>query len=418
MSQQAGAQPRHVAVMALTAGVTVANIYYNQPILAEIAGSFGASPGQVGSLPVLTQAGYGLGLLVLTPLGDMVDRRTLVVVLQALLAAALAGMVAVGGLPGLYAASFLVGLLAVSVQVILPMAAALAGSEEKGRVVGIVFTGTLTGILSARIVSGFVAEWFGWRWVYALSAALVLASTLLLVRVVPALPSHHRGGYVALLRSTLHQVRRFPQLRRAALLGALVFGTFCSFWTTLTFHLSGPPFEYRSDVIGLFGLLAIGGALAASVVGRLADGRDAARLQLLTVGLVAVSVLCVQVWPASAAAFVVATLLLDVGVQATQAGNLAQIYALDETAHSRINTVYMTTTFIGGAVGTAAGVAAWTHGGWAAVCWQLLAWCALALAVAATDLRDAAPPAVPEDPQHAPAKALEAVRQDERAPLP
>lgn len=404
MSHQAGAQPRHVAVMALTAGVTVANIYYNQPILAEIAASFGASPGQVGSLPVLTQAGYGLGLLALTPLGDMIDRRTLVVALQTLLAAALAGMVAVGSLPGLYAASFLVGLLAVSVQVILPMAAALASGEEKGRVVGIVFTGTLTGILSARIVSGFVAEWFGWRWVYGLSAALVLASTLLLVRVVPALPSHHAGSYAALLRSTLHQVRRFPQLRRAALLGALVFGTFCSFWTTLTFHLSGPPFEYRSDIIGLFGLLAIGGALAASVVGRLAGGRDPARLQLLTVGLVAASVVCVQVWPASAIAFVIATLLLDVGVQATQAGNLAQIYALDETAHSRINTVYMTTTFIGGAVGTAAGVTAWAHGGWTAVCWQLLAWCALALAVAAAGLRGSA-------------QAPEAARQDERAPL-
>jgi len=205
---------RQVAVMAVAAGVTVANIYYSQPILSAIAASFHASEEQIGTLPVLTQAGYGLGLLLLTPLGDMVDRKKLVVILEVLLSFALVGVAAVGSLPALYVASALVGVLAVSVQVIMPMAAALATKDNKGRVVGIVFTGALTGILLARIMSGYVAEWFGWRTVYGISAGLALGAAFLVALSLPTLPTHHSGSYGALLRSTLGQFRRFPLLRR------------------------------------------------------------------------------------------------------------------------------------------------------------------------------------------------------------
>jgi len=373
LQQPPAALNRQVAVMAVAAGVTVANLYYSQPILSAIAASFHASEEQIGTLPVLTQAGYGLGLLLLTPLGDMVDRKKLVVVLEVLLSFALVGVAAVGSLTALYVASALVGVLAVSVQVIMPMAAALATKDSKGRVVGVVFTGALTGILLARIMSGYVAEWLGWRYVYGISAGLALAAALLVALSLPTLPTHHSGSYGALLRSTLSQFRRFPLLRRATLLSSLVFGAFCSFWTTLTFHLSGPPFHYRSDTIGLFGVLAVAGALAAPVFGRMADRGNPARTQMLTVGLILASVLCVQWLPNSALAFVAATLLLDVGVQATQVSNLAQIYTLDETAHSRINTVYMTTMFIGGAIGTYAGVKSWSLAALAVVLWSYLA---------------------------------------------
>jgi predicted MFS family arabinose efflux permease len=367
--------------MAAAAGVTVANLYYNQPILAQIAQEMRITPAQVGFLPVLTQIGYGIGLFFLVPLGDMLPRRKLVAILQALLSLALTGMTVVDGLPELYIASFLVGLLAVSVQIIMPMAAASATPETKGKMVSVVFTGALTGILGARILSGAVAAWLNWRWVYGLSAVLVVAATTLLVATLPKLPSHHTGSYTALLRSTLHQVVRFAVLRRVSLIGALIFGLFCSFWTTLSFHLSLPPFRFGTDIIGLFGFLAIAGALSAPVFGRLADKRHPARLQVLTIGLILVGVLCVQAWPESVAAFIIAVVVLDVGVQATQTSNFAQIYALDDTAHSRINTVYMTAMFIGGAVGTYAGVLAWSFGGWTLVCWQLLLWSVLALAV-------------------------------------
>ncbi len=256
--------------MAVVAGVTVANIYYNQPILAQIATEMHVTPAQVGILPVLTQMGYGIGLFFLAPLGDMIDRKKLVSTLQALLGLALVGMTVVDGLLGLYVVSFLVGLLSVSVQIIMPMAAALATRETKGKMVGIVFTGALTGILGARILSGAVAAWLGWRWVYGLSAFLIVCATTLLAMTLPKLSSHHTGSYAALLRSTLYQVVRFSALRRVALVGALIFGLFCSFWTTLSFHLSRPPFGFGSDVIGLFGFLAIAGALSAPVFGRLA----------------------------------------------------------------------------------------------------------------------------------------------------
>ena len=368
-------------LLAVAAGVCVANIYYSQPILPAIAADVGLRPEQAGNLPVLSQVGYGLGLLLLTPLGDKVARKRLIIILQGLLLLVLVGLTLARTAWLLYGLSFLLGFFAVATQVIMPLAAALA-TTNKGKVVGTVFSGALIGILGARIVSGYLAQWFSWHYVYGLSAGLLLGTTLLIARLVPAVPPSYSGSYGALLASTVAQLGRFPLLRRIALLGALVFGAFCSFWTTLTFHLSGAPFHFQSDVIGLFGVLGVGGALAAPLVGRLAGTGNPARTQVLTMGLVLVSVLLMQWLPGSLPAFIVATLLLDVGVQATQVTNIAQVYSLDETAHSRLNTIYMTVVFVGGAAGTFAGVQAWKWGGWSLVCWQLLLWLLAALLLA------------------------------------
>jgi predicted MFS family arabinose efflux permease len=222
----------------------------------------------------------------------------------------------------------------------------------------------------------------GWRYVYGISAGLVFITALMVHFSLPNVPVQFRGNYLQLLQSTLLQVKRFAVLRRTALLGALVFGVFCSFWTTLTFHLSGPPFHYGSNIIGLFGLLAIGGALLAPYFGKLADKGNPARSQLISVALLIAGVIIIQLFPFNVGSFVIAVLLLDVGVQATQVTNVATIYTLDAAAHSRINTVYMTTYFIGGALGTLAGVQCWRMGGWSLVTWQLLIWSVVALIVA------------------------------------
>jgi predicted MFS family arabinose efflux permease len=362
-----------VLIMATAAGIFAANLYYNQPILAQMAATFGATESAVGKVPALTQAGYGAGLFFLTPLGDMIERKRLIAMLGALLTLALAATTLVPSLAALLVVSFLVGAFSVAAQVILPFAAAMAKPERRGEVVGAVFTGLLIGILGARVGGGFVAEHFGWRWVYALSAVLVVGGVAAIWTRLPTLPSHYDGGYGALLRSTLQQVARFALLRRVMLIAALAFGTFCSFWTTLTFHLSGAPFHYGSDVIGLFGILAIAGALSAKFFGKLADNWPPLRTQIVTIGLIVVSIVLIQILPFSLCAFIVATLLLDVGMQATQVTNIAQIFTLDPAAYSRINTAFMTTVFFGGAVGSFAGVAAWSFGGWTAVCWQLLA---------------------------------------------
>jgi predicted MFS family arabinose efflux permease len=370
-----------IAIMAITAGVCVANIYYNQPILKDIAASFNISETKAGLIPVLTQAGYGLGLFFITPLGDKIPRKKLICMLQLLLMAVLLCITFTTTIYGLYIMSLLLGIVSVSAQVLLPMAAAL-DKENRGKNVSIVFTGVLIGILAARVISGYIALWLGWRYVFGISSLLVLIVALLTWFILPTIPVEFKGNYGQLLRSTFLQVKRFPLLRRTALIGAFIFGAFCSFWTTLTFFLSGKPFYYHTDTIGLFGILAIGGALLAPVFGKLADKGHTTRSQIITISLMIAGVLLMKFLPFNIIALLLVVLLLDVGVQATQITNIAVIYTLDETAHSRINTVYMTTYFLGGALGTYAGVKSWHIGGWQMVAWQLLLWSVIALAIA------------------------------------
>jgi predicted MFS family arabinose efflux permease len=367
-----------IAIMAVSAGVCVATIYYSQPILPHIARTFHASENEVGRVAVLSQAGYGLGLFFLTPLGDKVNRKRLMLLLQILLVVSLVCMTFASSLLLVSIMSFLIGLFAVSVQIIVPMAASLA-RENRGRIVGIIFTGILVGVLFARVFSGFISEWLGWRYVYGISAVLVSGAAIALQVSLPNVASVFTGSYGQLLSSTFAQIGRFALLRQTALIGALVFGAFCSFWTTLTFHLSGPPFHYQTGTIGLFGLLAIGAALLAPVFGKLADKGNANQVRLIMVSLIILSVLIVKLFPFSAIAFVLTVLLLDLGAQSTQVTNTALIYTLDSSAHSRINTVYMTTYFLGGAIGTFVGIQCWVWGGWTMVTWQLLIWSSLSL---------------------------------------
>ena len=369
------------AVLAVAVGVCIANIYYSLPILSTIAKDLGLRESQVGNLPVLSQLGYGLGLLLITPLGDKIERKKLIIILQTLLIVVLVGITFIHSWQGLYILGFLIGLLAVATQVLVPMAAVMAGTE-KGNVVGIVYTGLLVGILGARVFSGYIAEWFSWRYMYGISACMMVVTTGLVALVLPKVEPMYHGNYMNLLSSTFLQFKRFPLLRRLSLLAAFSFGTFCSFWTTLTFHLSLPPFNYHSDTIGLFGFLGIAGVLVSPVFGRLADKYNPARNQLFTVVFIIVGVLLIQFFPYSLVAFIFTTILLDIGQQSTQITSLAQIYTLDETAYSRINTMFMTITFVGGAFGTWAGVKSWTLSGWSLVGWQMLLWACIVMAIA------------------------------------
>jgi predicted MFS family arabinose efflux permease len=367
-----------ILLMAVAAGVAVANIYYNQPILKEIAASFNATEGQVGLISMLSQIGYGLGLFFITPLGDKVNKKNLILLLLIVLFAALCLMTIATTIFQIWILSVVIGLLSVSVQVIVPMAASL-DTVNRGRTVGTIFTGILIGILAARVFSGFIAEWLGWRYVYGFSAIMVFAVTLLLKIYLPNVRNRFSGSYWQLLGSALTQIKRFPLLRETALIGALQFGLFCSFWTTLTFHLSKAPFLFHSDRIGLFGLVAIAGAAMAPVFGKMADKGNANRTLLLTIVIMIFSVVLMKLLPGSVVALVIAVLLLDMGAQGMQVTNVALIYTLDETSHSRINTIYMTSFFVGGAIGTSVGLFCWQHGGWDLVTWQLLLWAFLVL---------------------------------------
>ncbi|MEH1955790.1 MFS transporter [Nostoc sp.] len=366
-----------VLIMAIAAGVCVANIYYNQPILKDIASSFGVSESEAGSISVLSQVGYGFGLFFLIPLGDKINKKKLILCLMICLFFLLIFMTFSQNIIQVWILSVAIGIATVSAQVILPLAASI-DRVTTGKTVGNIFTGLLIGILGARVFSGYIAEWLSWRYVYGFSAVIILIVIVLLNIYLPNIENEFNGYYLELLSSTLQQLKRFSLLREASLIGGLLFGVFCSFWTTLTFHLSGAPFNFQSDTIGMYGFVAIAGALMAPVFGKLADRGNSQRSLTIAVSMVIVSLVIAKIASNSALAIAIAVLLLDVGVQAIQVTNVARIYTLDAKSNSRINTVYMTTYFIGGSVGTSIGLLCWNLGGWNLVTWQMLVFTLLA----------------------------------------
>ncbi|WP_414572794.1 MFS transporter [Nostoc sp. CCY 9925] len=369
-----------VLIMAIAAGVCVANIYYNQPILKDIASSFRVSESEAGSISVLSQVGYGFGLFFLIPLGDKINKKKLILTLLGCLFCLLIAMTFSQNIVQAWILSMAIGITTVSAQVILPLAASI-DRVTTGQTVGNIFTGVLIGVLGARVFSGYIAEWLSWRYVYGFSAVMILIVTVLLKIYLPNIKNEFNGYYLELLKSTLHQLKRFSLLREASLIGGLLFGVFCSFWTTLTFHLSGAPFYFQSDTIGIYGFVAIAAALTAPVFGKLADKGNSQRSLTFAVSLVIASLVIAKIASNSALAIAVAVLLIDVGVQAMQVTNIARIYTLDSQSNSRINTVYMTTYFIGGAVGTTLGLLCWNLGGWNLVTWQMLVFTLLAFLI-------------------------------------
>lgn len=369
-----------IPVMAFSAGTIVANVYYSQPILKEIAETLGKSESAVGKMAMLAQVGYGIGMFFLLPLGDRVNRKKLIIGICFALLACLLMLANTTNLTGLLLLSFFVGACASPAQIILPMAAVL-NKEKRGRNVGIVFSGILCGILGSRLLSGWVTDLWGWQAVFMVSALLILVSILLLWVFLPEVSVKFKGSYLSLLKSTLALIKRYKTLRQAALLGAFTFGIFCSFWTTLTFHLSGAPFHYDASTIGLFGIIAIGGALVAPYFGKLADKGQVFKNLFITIGLVIVSILAMLIFPHSIWVLIGAVFFLDIGVQATQITNFTRIYALDEEAHSRLNTVYMTTYFMGAGIGTFFGLLSWSLGGWHFALLQMLLWSVIALTI-------------------------------------
>ena len=369
-----------ILLMAIAAGITVANIYYNQPILKEMALSLHASDAEIGRVSMFAQIGYGLGMFFLIPMGDMVNRKKLILLLMGCLTVVLLLMVLSKGVVLVWLLSLLIGICSAPAQIILPMAASL-DKVNRGKTVGIVFSGILVGILGSRVISGFITDWFGWRYVYGISAVMVLTITVLLKLYLPDVKHKFTGSYLQLLKSTLALVAEHKILRQSAILGAFTFGIFCSFWTTVTFYLSGPAFNFHADTIGLFGIVAIGGALVAPYFGKLADKGNTRRSLLITVGMIICSLVLLKVLPLSVTAMVIAIFVLDIGVQATQITNFARIYSLDENSHSRLNTIYMTTYFIGGGIGTFFGLLCWKHGGWELSTWQMLIWSVIALGI-------------------------------------
>jgi len=379
---------RLVLVFAVACGLVVANLYYAQPLLAAIAVAFRRSSGMVGLVATLTQGGYAVGLAFIVPLGDLLDRRLLVVAILccttlALLVAALAPSLLV-----LTAASLFVGLTSVAAQVLVPFAASLANDEERGRVVGTVMSGLLIGILLARTASGLVDGLAGgvlgrgaWRAIYGLAIVLMIGVNVVLWRELPRLPRprESRLSYGALLASIGPLIKEEPVLRRRSAYGGLVFAAFSVFWTSIAFLLARSPFDYSSALIGLFGLVGVAGALCASFAGRLADR---GLQHLATAGFLLAAL--VSFVPLALGAHSVTLLVAGVvllGVQGAHITNQSEVYRLRPEARGRLTTVYMTSYFSGGAIGSATSALVFGVAGWTGVCLLGAAFVAAAFAL-------------------------------------
>jgi len=354
--------------MAVSCGLVVANIYYNQPLLAAIGRTFRLSDSSASLVATATQVGYTLGMLFVVPLGDMLERKRLILIMLLGAAGCMALAAVAPSFALLTAASVLIGILSAVPQLLVPMAAHLAPEASRGRVVGHVMSGLLVGILLSRTVSGYVGLHLGWRAMFEIGAGLMVLLVALLAWKLPTDRPHFTGTYASLMKSLLTLTREQAPLRRAALVGASLFAAFSVFWTTLAFFLEGAPYHYGSDVAGFFGLIGAFGALAAPLAGRTADTKGPSYTIVLGIVLALVAYAVLGFGGQYVAGLVLGVILLDVGVQATHISNQSLIFSLVPEARSRLNTVYMTAYFIGGSVGSLAGGLAWAHGGWPGVC--------------------------------------------------
>jgi predicted MFS family arabinose efflux permease len=370
-----------VAYLGFAAGATVANIYYSQPLLHAISTHFHSSAALTSTISVVTQLGYGSGLLVFVPLGDSVERRTLIVGSIIGTALILLSIAFSATLPFLILVSYLLGLICITPQLIVPYAAGIAEPKARGRTVGIVMSGLLIGILFSRSISGFIGARAGWQAVYFIAAGGMLLLALMSALVLPAQRPERRIPYRELLASLWPILSQQPVVQRHAIIGALGFGGFSAFWTTLAFYLASRPEHFDSQIAGLFGLVGVAGAMVAPVSGRLSDRFEARIVNGVALAVMALSFIVMGWAHYSLLWLVVGVFLMDAGVQASHISNQTRIYALTSELRNRINAVYMVCYFFGGALGSALGSWAWAQYQWPGVCvtGALLASAALAV---------------------------------------
>jgi predicted MFS family arabinose efflux permease len=368
-----------VWLLAISTGCIVANIYYIQPLLADIGREFGLSAARTGAIAMVGQIGTGLGMLFFVPLGDKYERRLLISVMLLLEAVALAFAASATSVTWLCLACFAVGAMTATVHVIVPLAAHLAPPHERGRIVGTVLSGLLVGVLLSRTFSGIVGAQYGWRTVYWFASGLMLLlAAVLRFALQPSAPVISMK-WTELMRSIAGLAREHAMLREAALLACLLFMSFSALWTTLVFLLRTPPYHYGTTAAGLFGLLGAASAAAAPLVGKMSDHHGSDRPIRVAIVSTLAGFLVLLFLGRTLPGLVAGIVLIDLGVQSGHVANQSRIYSLAPTARSRINTYYMVAFFLGGALGAFVGPLGFNLAGWAGFCAVPLAALAFAL---------------------------------------
>jgi predicted MFS family arabinose efflux permease len=367
-SEQGQSLSRFILLL-MTAAIaaTAANLYYNQPILPLIAKEFNLSDSQLGSIPALTQFGYAFALLFISPLGDSVARRRLIGILSCLLVVACGFAVIAPNLPVLLVAVFLIGVSANITQQLIPFAASMVSAKNKGATLGTLMMGLTIGILLSRTLSGFVGEQFGWRSVFIMSALLALIFGILLHVFLPTNKPHTSLSYWALIKSTLTLFVQHKSLRLFTFSGAFWFASFNVLWATLAIYVSEAPFNYNAQQAGLFGVIALAGVIGAKASGKWVNKFGSKTLVMVALVLAAIGFAITGLFSGNLVSLIVGIILIDFGIFSAQVANQVRVFSIDPSAQSRINGIYMLGYYLGGALGSIAGVKAFSLYQWPGV---------------------------------------------------
>lgn len=368
LKENKGIERSLLLTMAVIAGLTVANCYYNQPLLEMIRHDMGVSQHEANLITVVTQIGYALGLCFLIPMGDLYSRRRIIVINMSV-AAVMAVFIAFSQRVWIvWGASLLLGACSVIPQFFIPIAGQYSEKKNKGRNMGIVLSGLLTGILASRVVSGYVGEWLGWREMFIIAALIMIVCLILTLKIMPQIDSNYVGTYRGLMKSIFHIVASNARIRLYAIRAAFSFGSMMAIWSCLAFRLAQAPFFSGSEMVGTLGMCGIAGALAASGLGKLVNQWGIRKLSLYGACLQLVAWTTAYLFGDTYMGLIVAIILVDIGLQCLQLSNQSGCIQEMPEASNRANTIFMTTYFIGGSFGTYCAGLAWTHEGWMGVC--------------------------------------------------
>lgn len=357
-----------ILVMSIACGLTIANLYYIQPLLADIAKTFHVDQLSIGFAAMLTQIGYAIGMIFILPLGDIKEKRNLIVIMLLCSVISLMSMFFSQNIYILIISSFAVGFTSIIPQLIIPLAAQLSNPQQRGQTIGTIMSGLLIGILLSRTISGILGGYFGWRTVYLIAAIMMLTLMLILRKLLPLCEPISDIKYTQLLKSMIHLIKTEPILREASINGALMFSAFSIFWTSLIFLLESSHYNMGAEAAGLFGLVGISGALAAPIVGKAADKKGTRFAITICIIVVIIAYLCFFLFGFKIWGLILGVILLDLGVQSCNVSNQARVHSLNEKTRNRLNTIYMVSFFLGGALGSFLGPYSYSHFGWYGVC--------------------------------------------------
>lgn len=367
LKENGGLPARILWTLAIVAGVSVANIYYNQPLLNVIGHDLGVSEFSSNLIAMITQIGYAVGLLCIVPLGDLCRRKNIVLVNFCVLVLSLLVIACSANIYVIWAASFLTGVGSMIPQIFVPIASQFSRPEHKGRNVGIVISGLLTGILASRVVSGVVGDFLGWRAMYFIASGLMLVCAFVVMKVLPDIRPTFKGSYAKLMTSLFSLVRDYPALRIYSVRAGLAFGSFLSLWACLSFKMAQAPFYADSDIVGLLGLCGIAGALTASSVGKHVKTVGVRRFNFIGCLLMLLAWASVLFFGDTYAGIIAGVIIIDIGMQCIQLSNQASMFEVCPGASNRVNTIFMTTYFAGGSLGTFFAGTGWHTASWAGV---------------------------------------------------